>query len=135
MVIVFFIFVWITVLQRAILKFAPLWNEQLIETATLFMRRTGRFGCRAMLVWLKVRKTGKKNMLSWMRVLGQFFVLKNAPAFVFWKNSGRHNFLLKLTDHYIRRENSRTALWKYCDVNTFFSIFFNIISLFFLGAK
>jgi hypothetical protein len=32
------------------------------------------------------------------RTLGQFYVLKNAPAFVFWKNPGRHNLLLRFTD-------------------------------------
>ena len=30
--------------------------------------------------------------------LGQFYVLKIAPSFVFWKNPGRHNLLLRFTD-------------------------------------
>ena len=32
------------------------------------------------------------------RTLGQFYVLKIAPAFIFWKNPGRHNLLLRFTD-------------------------------------
>ena len=28
----------------------------------------------------------------------QFYILKIAPAFVFWKNPGHHNLLLRFTD-------------------------------------
>ena len=50
----------------------------------------------------KGQKISKKKYVvldsSKKRTLGQFYVLKNAPAFVFWKNPGRHNLLLRFTD-------------------------------------
>ena len=36
-------------------------------------------------------------------MLGHFYVLKNALAFVFWKNPGRHNLFLRFTDLYYNR--------------------------------
>ena len=50
---------------------------------------------------LKFRKSWKKNVVlysSKKRTMGQFYVLKIAPAFIFWKNPGRHNLLLRFTD-------------------------------------
>ena len=37
-------------------------------------------------------------MLSWILRKNEFYALKNAPAFVFWKNPGGHNLLLRFTD-------------------------------------
>ena len=39
-------------------------------------------------------------MLSWILRKNEFYALKNAPAFVFWKNPGGHNLLLRFTDLY-----------------------------------
>ena len=50
---------------------------------------------------LKIRISQKKYAVldsSKKRTLGQFYVLKIAPAFVFWKNPGCHNLLLRFTD-------------------------------------
>ena len=54
------------------------------------------------LVFTKGQKISEKKYVvldsSKKRTLGQFYVLKIAPAFVFWKNPGRHNLLLRFTD-------------------------------------
>ena len=51
---------------------------------------------------LKGQKISKKKYVvldsSKNRTLGQSYVLKIAPAFIFWKNPGRHNLLLRFTD-------------------------------------
>ena len=50
---------------------------------------------------LEVSKSRKKYDVldsSKKRTLGHLYVLKNAPAFVFWKNPGRHNLLSGLSD-------------------------------------
>ena len=50
---------------------------------------------------LEVSKSRKKYDVldsSKKRTLGHFSVHKNAPAFVFGKNPGRHNLLLRFSD-------------------------------------
>ena len=53
-------------------------------------------------ILLKVSKSPKKKYgaldPSKKRMMGQSYVLRIAPAFVFWKNPGRHDLLLRLAD-------------------------------------
>ena len=52
-------------------------------------------------VLLKVSKSRKKYAVldsSKKRTLGKFSVYKIDPAFIFWKNPGWHNLLLRFTD-------------------------------------
>ena len=63
--------------------------------------------CKNLNLWraclqVKGQKISKRKYVvldsSKKRTLGQFYVLKIAPVFVFWKNPGRHNLLLRFTD-------------------------------------
>ena len=61
----------------------------------------------------KGQKSLKKIVVlesSKKRTLGQFYELKIAPVFVFWKNPVRHNLLLRFTDLYqktkLKKSNS-----------------------------